>query len=477
MEVSLHNETFFIFMVMKSELKYIGILASVAMAGTLIVSTSSIVSMAQKANTSLSKQKTQLENKKKHLSQEIANANKELTQTSSKQKKTVQYIGQLSNKISFREELVETYKDEVKNIESEMEIQKLRKSELIQLENKLRDEYAKMVFFAYKNRNTDDKLLYVLASENMNQAFARARFFNQLAGFRRVQLAQLSETKINLDGVITVLDSNRIAKNTVLKLEESEKQKLQVEKEEQQKLAQQLKGKEAEIRNKIKKNEKERIQLESKIQELVRKIIEEERKKAEAAALAAKKKAEADAAKKAASAGTSTASTSSSAKPSTTSTTTKPASTGSNVNVVTPETRLKSASFEGNKGAMPWPVEKGAITGKYGVQAHPYLSGVTIKNDGVDISSPSGSTARVIYDGEVSGIFAVDGYGKVVIIKHGEYYSVYSNLSDVVVSKGAQLKMKQKIGSISTSENGKAVMNFQIRKGSQTLNPASWLAY
>lgn len=438
--------------------------ASLFLVVTVLVSAMSIYSIAQKGTSNLSKEKKQLESKKKHLSSEIAKANKELSTTTSKQKKTVQYINQLSTKIQFREELVETYKGEMKVIETEMDLQKGRKKELQELEKSLLEQYANMVYFAYKNRNSDDHFLYVLAAENMNQAFARAKYFNQLAGFRRVQLAQINETKVNLERVITVLDSNRVAKNRVLKQEESEKTKLETEKVEQQAVAKQLKGKESEIKKKIAQKEGERVKLESKIQEIVRKLIEEERKRAEAAAK--KKAADAAAAAKKASTGTST-------------TTNKPATVTApkNVDTVTPETRLKSASFEGNKGSMPWPVEKGSITGRYGVQPHPYLKNVTVKNDGVDISAPSGSNARVIYEGEVSGVFAVDGYGKVVIIKHGLYYTVYSNLSEVNVSKGSQVKIKQTLGKIMTGESGKATMNFQIRKGSETLNPATWLAY
>ena len=451
---------------MKNALQNKVFYACVAIVLTAVVSSMSIYTIAQKTTTSLSKQKTQLESKKKHLAQEIAKANKELSSTTDKQKKTVQYINQLSTKIQFREELVETYKNEVQVIESEMALQKARKLDLQNLEESLLEQYARMVYFAYKNRNSDDKFLYVLAADDMNQAFARARYFNQLAGFRRVQLAQIKETKENLEKVILVLDSNRVAKSTVLKLEVDEKTKLEQEKQEQQKVAQQLKGKEAEIKKKIAKNEVERKNLESKIQDIVRKLIEEERKKAEAEAK--KKAAAAAAANKNANTSTSTTGT----KTSTTSTTSKV-----NVEAVTPETKLKSASFEGNKGSMPWPVEKGAITGRYGVQPHAYLKGVTVKNDGVDISAPAGSTARAIYDGDVSGVFAVDGYGKVVILQHGVYYTVYSNLSEVNVSKGNKVKIKQNLGKIMTGETGKAVMNFQIRKGSETLNPASWLAY
>jgi septal ring factor EnvC (AmiA/AmiB activator) len=143
---------------------------------------------------------------------------------------------------------------------------------------------------------------------------------------------------------------------------------------------------------------------------------------------------------------------------------------------VTPETKELSDQFEGNKGRLPWPVEKGTISGGFGITAHPYLKGVTIKNDGVDISTSQGAEVRAVFKGKVSGVFAVQGYGKVIILRHGEYLTVYSNLAEVAVSKDASVSLKQKLGRVETSDNGKTFINFQIRKGSLTLNPQSWLA-
>ncbi|MGQ3015393.1 MAG: murein hydrolase activator EnvC family protein [Flavobacteriales bacterium] len=427
-----------------------------------------LIGVAQKSTSSLKKEKTSLESKKKYLAKEIEKAAKELNSTAQKQKKTLKYIDQLSTKIQFREELVETYRGEVSILEQEISGNLKRKKTLEEQEAELMKLYGRMVYFAYKNRNSDDKFLYVLASDDMNEAFSRASYFKRLASFRRAQLEQIKSTQLAISTVIQTLDSNKQQKVNVLQAEEQQKTKLENEKQDQQKLAQQLKGKESEIRKKISRKETERQQLENKIQDIVRKLIEEERKKAEAAA---KKKAAA-AAKPAAS-GSSSAGTGS--KPAASSSSSKPAA---EVNMtVTPETRMKSASFEGNRGNMPWPVEKGAITGRFGVQPHPYLKNVTVKNDGVDITAPAGASARAIFDGEVSGIFAVDGYGKVVILRHGEYYTVYSNLSEVSVKKDTKVSAKQKIGAIMTAENGKSVINFQIRKGSVTLNPSLWLAY
>ncbi|MBL0912307.1 MAG: peptidoglycan DD-metalloendopeptidase family protein [Bacteroidia bacterium] len=428
-----------------------------------------LIGVAQKSTSSLKKEKTSLESKKKYLAKEIEKAGKELNATAQKQKKTLKYIDQLSTKIQFREELVETYRSEVSILEQEISGNMKRKKTLEEQEAELMKLYGRMVYFAYKNRNSDDKFLYVLASDDMNEAFSRASYFKRLASFRRAQLAQIKGTQLALSTVIHTLDSNKQQKVNVLQAEEQQKTKLENEKQDQQKLAQQLKGKESEIRKKISRKETERQQLENKIQDIVRKLIEEERKKAEAAA---KKKAAAAAAKPA---GTGSSSSGTGSKPAASSSSSKPAA---EVNMtVTPETRMKSASFEGNKGNMPWPVEKGAITGRFGVQPHPYLKNVTVKNDGVDITAPAGASARAIFDGEVSGIFAVDGYGKVVILRHGEYYTVYSNLSEVNVKKDTKVSAKQKIGAIMTAENGKSVINFQIRKGSVTLNPSLWLAY
>jgi len=422
-----------------------------------------LLAVAQKSTGSLKKEKSNLESKKKYLVREIEKAGKELNATAQKQKKTLKYIDQLSAKIQFREELVETYRGEVSMLEQEITGNVQRRKTLENQESELRSMYGRMVYFAYKNRNSDDKFLYVLAADNMNEAFARASYFKRLASFRRAQLQQIKDTRNAIAQVIATLDSSKQQKVTVLQAEEQQKNRLEGEKTDQQKLAQQLKGKEAEIRKKISRKETERQQLENKIQDIVRKLIEEERKKAEA-----------EAKRKAAAAAKTNIAGSSSKPAASGSTASKPAEVSMSV---TPETRMKSASFEGNKGNMPWPVEKGAITGRFGVQPHPYLKNVTVKNDGVDITAPAGSAARAIFSGEVSGVFAVDGYGKVVILRHGEYYTVYSNLSDVNVSKGASVNAKEKVGTIMTAENGKSVINFQIRKGSTTLNPSLWLAY
>ena len=125
---------------------------------------------------------------------------------------------------------------------------------------------------------------------------------------------------------------------------------------------------------------------------------------------------------------------------------------------------------------MPWPVDKGVITGKYGTQPHPVFSNIEIKNDGIDITTDKGAAVRSVYQGEVTGVFKVDGYENVVIIRHGDYLTVYSNLASVSVSKNVKVDAKQKIGIVATDDDGKTYLNFQVRLGSAVQNPTVWLS-
>ena len=134
-----------------------------------------------------------------------------------------------------------------------------------------------------------------------------------------------------------------------------------------------------------------------------------------------------------------------------------------------------SNGFELNKGRLSWPVTKGIITSKFGIHQHPVLDKVEVKNDGIDISTDKGSSVRAVYKGTVSGVFKVDGYENVVIIRHGDYLTVYSHLSQVSVSRGIEVTTEQKIGTAATNTEGDTFINFQVRFGSATQNPTSWL--
>lgn len=437
---------------------FVGLLSIVLLfaAGDLHAQTSKKKKKQQKVS-----EKTRLEQQKNRLSKDIASTNKLLKETEKKHDAALQRAGLLSTKIQQRNALISTYASEVEFLDNRITE---NRREINRLENNLevlKRSYKLMVFYAYKNRESMDQLLYLLAADNINTAYKRFNYFRQVSEFRKLKVEKIKAVRQGIAEATQTLETDRVSKNTLLTAETDQRRILESEKKEQDALASQLKGKEAELRKKIEKNERERVQLEAKIRKIIDAEIAAERKRAEEKAA----KAAATAASKSPTKTGSGASGSENKAP-----------TKEVVMTVTPETRALSNSFEGSRGLLPWPVEKGAISSNYGTHPHPVLKNVTIKNDGIDITAPAGSDARAVYSGTVSGIFPVEGYGNVIIIRHGEYLSVYSNLADVYVSKEQKVKAKDRLGKIATSENGKAVMNFQIRKGSVTMNPSGWLA-
>lgn len=399
-------------------------------------------------------EKAKLEQQKKKLMSDISATNKLLKETEKNKEAALQRAGLLNTKIQQRNTLINTYRSQIAFLEGQINQNRKEISELENQLNAMKSSYSRMIFLAYKNRESYDNIMYILAADNINLAYRRFNYFKQASDFRRLKAQKIRYVREGIAKVTHELEQDRIQKARLLEEETGQRQLLESEKKEQEVLIAQLKGKEAELKKRIEKNERERINLEAKIKKIIDAEIAAEKKRAE-------EKARKDAEKKAAV-----------SKPST-----KPGTTAKPVVMnVTPETRALSNSFEGNKGALPWPVEKGAITGNFGAHPHAVLKNITVKNDGIDITAPAGSSARAVFPGTVSGVFPVEGYGNVVIIRHGEYLTVYSNLADVSVSKDQNVKAKDKIGNIEISENGKCVMNFQIRKGSEILNPSVWLA-
>ena len=213
---------------------------------------------------------------------------------------------------------------------------------------------------------------------------------------------------------------------------QSEKKQLDLEKEQQQSLVNELSKKEKQLKTELQTKEQQAKVLDAQI----RKIIEEEIRKAKEAA----------------------------------------ASTGTPSFSMTPEQKELAENFTTNKGTLPWPVERGVITERFGKQKHPVLPGILTYNNGIKITTEKGASTRAIFDGTVSRILNIPGAGKAIIVSHGDYFSVYSNLSDVYVTAGQSLKTKQEIGLVSTNPNtNETITELQIWKGNKKLNPAQWL--
>lgn len=375
----------------------------------------------------------ELESKKSNLKKEIAYKNKLLEETAKDKKKSLNQLVILNQKINEREELISTIRTETSLLDEEMEdntkqIEQLEKD----IEN-LKDEYAELIRFAYKNRSNYEKVMYVFAADDFNQAYKRLKYLQEYTEYRKRQAENIKRMEENLR-----LENDKLLakKEEKLKLIESlggEREKLASEKEQQNQVYSELQSKEKELKKEIKQREKEQLAL----QRAIERAIEEEMRKARAEAGSSSKGDKWE---------------------------------------LTPEAKALAANFTTNKSKLPWPVEKGVITQGYGVHAHPVLTQLKVRNNGVTISTEPNSQARAVFEGEVSSVIVIPGAGKAVIVRHGDYLTVYGNLDDVFVSKGDHVSTKQALGRIRT-DGDKTEIQFEIRKGqsAETLDPSYWL--
>lgn len=378
--------------------------------------------------------KSELEKRKKKLQQEIRLTNKLLKETRKNKDLSVDELLKLKSKINSRTNLIAAMSSEMRLINKEITSNNREIIELEQELKSLKEEYAKIIYYAYKHRSSYDKIMFVFASKDVNQAYKRLKYIQQYSEYRKRQANEIVATQNELEQKIIALKQSKEEKAVLVSLEKQEKENLALEKSEQESIVQKLQGKEQELKNKLKKKE----QAKRKLQKAIQRIIEEEIRKAREAAKKSGK-------------------------------TTKGFP-------MTPEALKLSNSFASNKGKLPWPVTQGVITGQFGKHPHPVLEGIVVNNNGIDISTTKGATARAVFAGVVSSVAIIPGEGKVVMIRHGEYLTVYSYMSEVFVSKGDKIDLKQDLG-VLVNEAGKSKtqVHLEIWKGMTKLNPKYWI--
>jgi murein hydrolase activator len=371
----------------------------------------------------------ELRRKKQQAAEEIRLSNDLLTKVSASQKTTLNRLQLLNRQINQRNELISTMSSEVSLLQQVIDDNTWVVGRLTADLEDIRQEYARMVQVAYKSRIAYDKVLFFLSAENFNQAYRRLLYLRQYTSHRKRQLETIASLQSLLWKKVVDIENQKRTRQEVLNEQKTESSKLESEKRQQSTLSQQLQKQQNELRNKIAQQRRIEQQLEQEIQ----RIIEEEARK-----------------------------------------TSTPAQKGF---ALTPEQKLIGDSFEQNRRRLPWPVERGIITEKFGVHPHAVLRNVTVNNNGVNIATEAGSKARVVFNGEVSRVFGITGGNMAVIVRHGQYLTVYSNLVDVTVKKGDKVNVRQNIGTVYTdpADGNKAILKFQIWKESTKLNPEEWL--
>lgn len=422
-----------------------------------------------------SKSKKDLENKKKRINDEINEINSMLKETKANKRSSLGALVNINLKLEKRQDLINTINAQLNALNKEIKENENKSQILKDNLEKLKAEYARMILFAQRNQDSYTKLMFVFASSNFNQAYSRLKYFQQYSNFRKKQAGEIISTQTLLLANLNELKEQRHEKNILLGTEQVEKQNLSKEKGEQEQVLTELQQKEKELKAELEKKKQETIQLQLAIKKLIaeeiKRKIEEAKTKAASDALAAKKAKEAKEKKEK---DTKKIKTTTSEKVVNTPVKVK---TESNVMPeLTEETQALSADFANNRGKLPWPVVKGLICESYGEHEHPAIKGFMISNNGVEICANKGAQVRAVFDGEVTGIAISPTGGKLVIIRHGEYLSVYTNLGDVLVKTGQKVTVKQIIGSVLYNEDeGKNSINLQIWKGQKTMDPSGWL--
>jgi len=385
------------------------------------------------------KSRAELEKEKTEIQKRLKEFDQILRRTSETKKASMGQLTAVSKQLQVRITYIKTLNNEVKLIEkdiaeSQKKIKALEK-ELIYL----KEEYSKMIFTTSKFSGGLTMTAFIFSSSSFRQFYMRLKYLKQYSDARKKQVEQIEIITNELDFQRSNLEKKKLEKQNLLNQEEKQKIELDQSKQEKEKIVKELTVQEQDLRKKIASAKKQQENL----NKMIKQIIEEEIRKAEAEAKLKN------------------------------STTTKPA--GSTM-PMTPEAAALSSSFAGNMGKLPWPVESGFVSKKFGSHPHPTLKGITEENDGVDIQTQPNANVRAVFDGEVTKIFTVPGYGGTVVIKHGEYYTMYSKLKVISTKTGDKVKGKQTIGQVYTNKEGVAEVHFQTWKGLSPMNPSLWLS-
>ena len=369
--------------------------------------------------TAQKKSRKQLEADRNRIKKEIKMVNKLLFDTQKKEKNALEDLKDLNQKIDIREQLITTINLEAASLSNEIKVN-------------VKEDYAAMIYKSYKSKSQQSRTMFLFSSKNFYQAYKRLKYMNQYTSFRKKQGEEVVVLTNKFQQLKDSLLFQKQLKDTLLTNEEVEKIKIEDDKKSQQKLISQIKKKEI----KYKKELRQKQQEEKKIADRIDKIIRDAIAKSNAKKGVKKSKGFS----------------------------------------LTPEAKALAMRFEQNKGKLPWPVDSGLIVRKFGKQPHPIYIGNFINSTGIHIATNKGTNAEAIFNGEVLAIQTQSEGKKSVLLRHGNYISVYNNLENVYIAVGQKVKTGQALGKIFTDRvTGKTKLIFVLSKNTTRLNPTSWI--
>ena len=370
-----------------------------------------------------------LEAQKISLKKEINQINSLIADSRKKSKNLANDLEDLQLKISVRDKLINVNNSQLNNLTNIIYNQTEKLTDLESDLIKLKNEYEKIIYSSYKKRSTEMKLMFLFASENINQAFKRFQYFKQYSKYRKKQADKIVLIQSQISQTIDSLKIRKTNKQSIIDENRLVKQSLSQEKQQQNSLFKNLIKSQKTYAAEINKKEKQARLIDNEIKKVIRLAIAESNKNNNSTNFA-----------------------------------------------LTPEGRLISTNFQANKGRLPWPVKEGVVVRRFGTQPHPVVRTTTINSNGISVATSPNSVAYSVFDGEILSVYGFSGGNPGVLIRHGKYISNYQNLSSIFVKKGDKIKANDEIGIVFTNEStGKTVLKFNIFNELKPENPSIWL--
>jgi murein hydrolase activator len=381
-----------------------------------------------------SQSKEQLERDRKKIILEIEKTNKFLESTAKSKQTTLKDIKAISNQVDNRKKLMSTISGEISASDKIISTNNLKIDSLSSNLLKLNEQYLLMQRYTYLRSLSNNKWSYLLSSSNLNTFLLRWRYMTQFESFNGSKKIEINRIKAQINSSTQEISIIKNEKGKLLEQEKIEANVLEKEKSLKDKMLKDISSKESNLKADLQNKKAEREKLNAAIERI---IYEQLKAARERASLSDKTNAK--------------------------------------------DRRLDDASiklsdeFGQNKNKLPWPINSGFVSSKFGVQNHPTIKGVTVENNGIDITGKGAKDIKCVFEGEVVGVTKVPGYNNMVIVRHGSYYSVYSNLDEVFVKQGVKLTTQQSIGKIGTDNFGNSELHFELWKDKSKLNPEAWL--
>lgn len=420
------------------------------------------------AQTPGSKEQQELEKQRQQLRREIEQTQDLLNHNKKTTKESIGQLALINRKLNLQGNVIENISKDINLLDNTIYKSQRDVNKLQLLLDTLKQEYAKSMVYAYKNRSGSDFLNFIFSASSFNDAIKRITYLKSYRNFREIQGENILRTQELLKDRINELSGNKKKKSIVLQSQSKELEVLETQQEEKNQLVSKLKARGKELNSQIAAKKKQMQKVSNAIAAAIKRAQEEARREAFAKAKEEKSRVDAEAKRNPASTNNNPAK----------SIATRPAKT-----VTTPQSVLLSsdadiklnASFESNRGSLPWPVDKGYIIMKFGPQRVEGVD-VTVDNPGITVGSEIGNSVKALFDGEVSSVTNIDNM-QMVILKHGRYFTAYSNLSGVTVSRGQNVRTGQVLGRVAANDEGVGSIDIIISNEKNNLNPEGWLRH